>query len=392
MTSKPLNLSCTCLAIAAISLALSACGGSDDPSTPPGSGSNNGSSTSQGSVPSGGGSSAPATSTGSTAGSTTGSTGSSGSTTTPTTTYGNLATASLGAGASLNGAVPFPADNPWNTDISGKQVDRNSAAIIESIGIDGTIFPDFGSGTWEGAPIGIPYVVVSSTQAKVPIRLTDYADESDPGPYPVPFDAPIEGGRIASNTGDRHVLVVARDEQRLYELGNAYPNPDGSWTATVGAIFHADSNTTRPTVQPRWTSADAAGLPIFPGLVRYDEASRGPGGIRHALRFTVKKSRQAYVPPATHWASTDTSTKLPPMGMRVRLKASFPIPDTFSNESKAILTALKTYGMFVADNGSNWFLSGAPDDRWDNDRLKGELRQVKGGDFEVVEMENLKTP
>jgi hypothetical protein len=384
----------TLLASAALTLALSACGGSDSPSpTAPDAsagtslnGANIGA-TSAGSA-SGVGSSGNASS-----GSATGP-ASPGATTpaTPATIYGNLGTASLGMGASLNGAVPFPANNPWNTDVSGKAVDPNSDALIASIGAATKVFPDFGAGTWEGSPIGIPYVVVSRTQAKVPIVLTDYKDESDPGPYPVPSDAPIEGGRIASNTGDRHVLVVDRDNQRLYELGNAYPNTDGSWTATGGAIFHTDSNTVRPTAQPGWTSTDAAGLPVFPGLVRYDEASRGPGGIRHALRFTVKASRRAYVPPATHWASGNTSTNLPPMGMRVRLKAGYVIPATFSNETRAILTALKTYGMFVADNGSNWFMSGAPDDRWDNDRLKSELGQVKGSDFEVVRMDGLVKP
>jgi hypothetical protein len=411
MKTKPLNLSCTCLAAAALSLALSACGGGEDPAATASTGSNNGTSSSQGGTTTVGGtvgssgtssgtaasSPTPGTTAGATSGTTSGTTaGSTTGTTSGTppgaTIYGNLAAASLGIGASLNGAVPFPADNAWNTDISSKPVDPNSDALIASIGASTKVHPDFGAGTWEGAPIGIPYVVVSRTQAKVPIKLTDYADESDPGPYPVPADAPIEGGRLATNTGDRHVLVVARDEQRLYELGNAYPNTDGSWTATGGAIFHADSNNVRPTVQPGWTSTDAAGLPIFPGLVRYDEASKGPGGIKHALRFTVKSSRRAYVPPATHWASSNTSVNLPPMGMRVRLKAGYVIPSTFSTETKAILTALKTYGMFVADNGSSWYMTGAPDDRWDNDRLNSELGQVKGSDFEVVRMDGLVKP
>lgn len=313
-------------------------------------------------------------------------------TTTPavTTVYGNLHGASLGAGAPLNGAVPFPADNAWNTDISTRPVDPNSDVLIGSIGAGTGLHADFGSEKTYGGPIGIPYVVVSGTQAKVAMNWTAYGDESDPGPYPVPRTAPIEGG--AASAGDRHVLVIDRDNQRLYEIGNAYPKADGSWDASGGAVFHLDSNNVRPTAQPRWTSADAAGLPVFPGLARYEEAARGPGGIKHALRFTVKVSRKAYVPPANHWASSSTSVNLPPMGMRVRLKASYVIPSTFTKETRALLTAMKTYGMIVADNGSNWFISGAPDDGWNNDKLVSELAQVKGSNFEVVRMDGLVTP
>jgi hypothetical protein len=220
----------------------------------------------------------------------------------------------------------------------------------------------------------------------------DYADESDPGPYPVPATAPIEGQMADGSTfgGDRHVLVVDRDANRLYELGNAYPQADGSWKASGGALFHLDSNTVRPGGQSGWTSTDAAGLPIFPGLARYDEAAAGT--ILHALRFTVSSTRRAYLAPATHWASSNTSASLPPMGMRVRLKASFAIPASFSTESKAILQALKTYGMFVADNGSSWFISGAPNDHWNNDKLVSELGSVKGASFEVLRMDALVTP
>lgn len=324
------------------------------------------------------------TSTGTTSGSTTTTTS-----TTSGTVYGNLKGATLGVGGSLNGAVPFPVDNAWNTDISQAEVDPNSAAIINSIGAGTGLHPDFGAGLYDGAPIGIPYVVVSGTQAKVAITYTAYGDESDPGPFPIPMTAPIEGG--SAGTGDRHVLVIDRDNNRLYEIGYAFPKTS-YWTADAGAVFHADSNDVRPTAQAGWTSADAAGLPIFPGLVRYDEASLGPGGIKHALRFTVNASRKAYVPPATHWASSNTSTSLAPMGMRVRLKASYVIPSTFSKETRAILTALKTYGMIVADNGSNWFMSGAPDDRWNNDAIGSELAQVKGSNFEVVKMTGLVTP
>ncbi|WP_290676686.1 hypothetical protein [Aquabacterium sp.] len=307
-----------------------------------------------------------------------------------TTVYGNLRGASLGLNASLNGAVPFPADNAWNTDISKSPVDPNSTAILTSIGLDAGLHPDFGSEKAYGGPIGIPYVVVASSQPKVPMHWTAYGDESDPGPYPVPANAPVEGG--SASTGDRHVLVIDRDNNRLYELGNGFYNPDGSWNANCGAIFFLDGNDVRPGGQPGWTSADAAGLPIFPGLARYEEAAAGPGGIKHALRFTVRSSRKAYVPPATHWASSNTSVNLPPMGMRVRLKASYVIPSTFTKETRALLTAMKTYGLIVADNGGNWFVSGAPDDRWNNDKLVSELEQVKGSNFEVVRMDGLVHP
>lgn len=306
--------------------------------------------------------------------------------------YGQLQGASLGQGASLHGALPFPADNPWNADISTVPVDPASDALIASIGLARGLHPDFGAGLWEGAPIGIPYVVVGASQPKVAVTFVDYPRESDPGPYPVPPDAPIEGQPAGGGAfgGDRHVLVVDKDANRLYELYNAAPQSGGAWQAGNGAVFHLDSNAVRPTAQPGWTSADAAGLPIFPGLVRYDEASSG--AIRHALRFTVSRTRQAYVPPATHWASSRADASLPPMGMRVRLKASFVIPASFSTESRAILQALKTHGMFVADNGSNWYLSGAPDERWNNGQLLTELGSVKGADFEVVRMQGLVAP
>jgi len=307
-------------------------------------------------------------------------------------TYGDLSGSDLGAGANLNGALPFPADNAWNRDVSADPVDPNSAAIIANIGLTTGLHPDFGSGLYNGAPIGIPYVVVAVSQPKVPLIFTAYGDESDPGPYPVPPNAPIEGQMADGSAfgGDRHVLVIDRDANRLYEMGNAFPQPDTSWQASGGALFHLDSNNVRPGALPGWTSADAAGLPIFPGLARYEEAAGGV--IRHALRFTVNTTRRAYVPPATHWASTNTSADRPPMGMRVRLKASYVIPASFSTECKAILQALKTYGMFVADNGSNWYISGAPDPRWNNDKLVSELWSVKGENFEVLRMDGLVTP
>jgi hypothetical protein len=308
----------------------------------------------------------------------------------PTPTYGDFAGADLGIGADLNGAIPFPSNNAWNRNVASVPVDPNSNALIESIGVSTGLHPDFGAGLYQGAPIGIPYVVVPGTQPLVRVRFVAYPDESDPGPYPIPPDAPIEGG--PDSKGDRHVIVIDKDNNRLYELARAFPQSDGSWRADCGAVFDLASNVVRPGGEPGWTSADAAGLPIYPGLARYDEARLGPGGIRHALRFTVSRTRRAYVPPANHWASSSTDPDLPPMGMRVRLKASYPIPSAFGKETRALLWAMKRYGLIVADNGSNWYVTGTPDDRWNNDRLVGELAQVKGGDFEVVKMKGIVLP
>jgi hypothetical protein len=282
----------------------------------------------------------------------------------------------LGAGASLNGKRLFPADNPWNQDISNEPVDPNSANLIASMGLNNSLHPDFGT-VWNGAPNGIPYVVVSGSQTKVPITFTDYGDESDPDPYPVPSNAPIEGG--PSGTGDRHVIVIDRDNWKLYELFSAFPNGAG-WSAASGAVFDLNSNAVRPA---GWTSADAAGLPVFPGLVRYDEVF-GRREIPHALRFTAARTRRAYVFPARHFASSNTDPNLPPMGMRVRLKASYDI-NGFSPAMQVVLRALKRYGMILADNGSNWYVSGAPDPRWDDDELR-TLKTLRGSDFEVVKM------
>lgn len=290
--------------------------------------------------------------------------------------------AELGPGASLNGWRPFPADNPWNTDISALPVDPNSAALISACG-DRNLHPDFGT-VWNGAPIGIPYVVVDGSQPKVPVSFY-YDSESDPGPYPVPADAPIEGGPGAG--GDRHVIVIDRDAEMLYEMFDAHPENGGaSWSGGSGAVFDLGSNALRPA---GWTSADAAGLPIFPGLVRYDEAVE-QGVIAHALRFTCPRTRRAYVHPARHWASSDTDPNLPPMGMRVRLKGSFDVSG-FPSEVQVILRALQTYGMFLADNGSGWYISGAPDSRWDDSRL-GSLKSIPSSAFEVVEMGAVITP
>jgi hypothetical protein len=281
----------------------------------------------------------------------------------------------LGPGASLGGRRPFPDNDPWNQDVSGLPVDPNSATLIRGIGLDKPLHPDFGT-VYRGAPNGIPYVVVTAAQPRLPVRF-EYAGQSDPGPYPIPADAPIEGG--PNGQGDRHVLVIDRDAWKLYELFAARRQGDG-WIAGSGAIFNLASSSPRPA---GWTSADAAGLPIFPGLVRFDEVVE-EGAIRHALRFTCVRTRRAYVPPARHFASARKNPDLPPMGMRVRLKADYDI-SRFPQAARVILTALKSYGMLLADNGSDWYISGAPDPRW-NDEEIGTLKRVKGNDFEVVRM------
>lgn len=281
-----------------------------------------------------------------------------------------------GFAASLEGRRPFPADNEWNRDVSGDPVDPSSSALIAACGIR-NLHPDFGT-FWSGGPIGIPYVVVGGDQPRVPVSFY-YGDESDPGPYPIPPDAPIEGG--ASSDGDRHVLVVDTDDWKLYELYDARPVDGGArWTAGSGAIFDLASNALRP---DGWTSADAAGLPIFPGLVRYDEVVERRV-IEHALRFTCPQTRRAYVHPARHWSSSRTDPDLPPMGMRVRLRADFDIED-YPASVQVILRALKTYGMLLADNGSGWFVSGTHDPRWDDDEI-GALKSVPSSAFEVVRM------
>jgi hypothetical protein len=288
--------------------------------------------------------------------------------------------AALGIGASLQGFLSFPANNAWNQDISGVAVDPNSDAIVAFIGAGTGLHPDFGAGLYNGSPIGIPYMVVaSSSQAKVPVPIaaTGYPSECDPGPMPIPANAPVEGGSAA--TGDRHVLVLDRDACVLYELYRAFPQAAGSWTADATAVWDLKSNNLRPF---SWTSADAAGLPIFPGLARYDEFAAG--AIPHALRLTVPTTRKAYVLPATHQAGSSTSATAPPMGMRVRLKAGVDI-STYPAQAQVVLAALKRYGLILADNGSAWYISGAPDDRWDNTQL-ATLSRIKGSDLEVVQM------
>ena len=290
---------------------------------------------------------------------------------------------SLGRGASLNGFIPFPADNAWNQDISNSSVDPNSDALINFIGASTPIHPDFGAGLYGGSTIGIPYVVVSGSPF-VNIHFTAYGSESDPGPMPVPHNAPIEGYPHPGN-GDRHVLVLDRDNCWLYELYHSYPQKDGSWNADSAAVWDLLNDEQRPYT---WTSADAAGLPAFPGLARYDEVASGQ--IQHALRFTLQYSRQAFTPPASHWAPTSTNALAAPMGMRLRLKASYDI-SSFPPQSQVILAALKQYGMIMADNGSSMYVSGDPDNRWSNDDL-ASLKQVPASAFEVILMDPIYTP
>lgn len=285
----------------------------------------------------------------------------------------------LGPNATLFGNRLLPPDSPWHRDVSKDPVDPRSKAILSRVGLGTTLHPDFGT-EWEGAPIGITYIVVGKGQPRVPVVFT-YADESDPGPYPVPPNAPIEGG--PKGTGDRHIIVLDRDSWVLWEMFNAFPDGKGGWKADSGAIWDLKKSQVRP---PNWTSADAAGLPILPGLVRYDEVFGGKA-IEHALRFTLAKTRKAYVPPASHFASDLHDEDLAPMGMRVRLRASYDV-NGFAPEVRVILTALKKYGMFMADNGSNFFISGVPDQRWNNDVLR-QLKKVTAGDFEVIEMKGM---
>ena len=275
----------------------------------------------------------------------------------------------------------FPANNPWNQRVDTLPVESDSAQIIASIGVSTGLHPDFGSGLYNGQPIGIPFDIVSKTTPRYRVTF-DYADESDKGPYPIPKTVHIEGGR--ASTGDRHALLLDKDACKLYELYALYPKGSG-WKAGSGAIWSLKSNALRPA---GWTSADAAGLPIFPGLARYDEVARGV--INHALRFTVQRTRRAYVYPARHYASSSTDPSLPPMGLRVRLKASIDISG-FPRQARIVLQALKTYGMIVADNGSNWYISGAPNPGWSNDALH-TLGQITGNDFEVVDTSSLPHP
>jgi hypothetical protein len=269
----------------------------------------------------------------------------------------------------------FPKSNPWNRRVDKLPVAQNSAAIIGSIGVDTGLHADFGSGLWQGKPIGIPFDVVSRKTPRSRVTF-EYSDESDHVGYPIPKGVHIEGG------SDHHALLVDRSACRLYELGGLQRSK-GRWHAWAGATWSLRSNKLRPA---GWTSADAAGLPILPGLARYDEAKRGV--IDHALRFTVQRTRRAYIYPARHYASDLTNPDLPPMGLRVRLKASFDV-SPFPRQARIVLIALKRYGMIVADNGSNWYISGAPNKGWSNDQLH-TLGKVRGSDFEVVDTSKLR--
>jgi hypothetical protein len=287
-----------------------------------------------------------------------------------------------GSGPSIAGCPTFPADNVWNTRVDNLPVDPSSATYINTIGATRGLKADFGSGVWpEGStsPIGIPWVSVPGTQPKVPITF-QYWDESDPGPYPIPPNPPIEGGPDSS--GDRHILVVDRDNCQLYETWSTYPDGNGGWTAGSGAKFNLNSHMLRPA---GWTSSDAAGLPVVAGLVRRDEVLSGQ--IRHALRFTVPQTRRAYIWPARHYASSLTGSQYPPMGLRFRLKANVDISG-FAPEVRVILQALKTYGMILSDNGSAWFISGVPDEGWNNDTLR-QLGSIVGNQLEAVDTSSL---
>ena len=283
-------------------------------------------------------------------------------------------------GKLLNDCPVFPEDNYWNTPIDGLPVDDRSDDYVASIGPDTGLHPDFGSGLSDGGPLGIPLVRVPADQPEVDATFV-VEDESDPGPYPIPPDAPIEGG--ASGTGDRHLIVVQEETCRLFELYDAVPRDDGSWEASSGARFDLTSNDLRP---EEWTSADAAGLPILPGLVRYEEIDAGV--IPHALRFTASVTQAAYVWPARHQAGATDDATVPPLGQRFRLRDGIDTGD-FSPTNRIILEALRTYGMVLADNGSDWFLSGSPDDRWDNDDLHELQERIHGSDFEAVDCSSL---
>ena len=284
--------------------------------------------------------------------------------------------ASHGGAPSLAGSPPreygcpiLPASNPLNQDISHAPVDPRSAAYIASIGLTAHLHPDFGT----DPSYGIPYAVVGPRQPRVPITFTEFGEESNPGPYPIPPDAPVEG---AGEAGDRHVLVLQRGSCRLYELYDAQPSGAG-WQAASGAVFNLHSNALRP---EGWTSADAAGLPIFPLLVRYPEVAAGQ--IDHALRVTVERTQRGYIHPATHLASSSGDPNLPPMGLRLRLKTGFSLA-SFHGESLIVLRALKRYGLIVADNGSPWYITGAPDPRWNDEDLE-QIKRVPGSAFEAV--------
>jgi hypothetical protein len=303
-----------------------------------------------------------------------------------------LTTGAVAAGAQpmIDGCPVFPGNNVWNAPVTGLPVAADSATLIANMNPGAGLHPDFGSGFWEGGLIGIPFDSVPAEQPLVPVDFATFGwpDESDPGPYPIPDDPQIEG-EPSNATGDRHVLVLERGDCVLWETFYTYPHDEngcdnaGGWCAASGATWSLASNALRT---DGWTSADAAGLPILPGLARYEEVEAGE--IRHALRFTVAPTRKARVWPARHQAGSTTDPGYPPMGLRLRLRASVDLSG-FSAQTRIVLLALQRYGMILADNGSDWYLSGVPDARWDNDQLVGELAQVHGSDFEVVDTSSL---
>ena len=283
----------------------------------------------------------------------------------------------------LAGCPVFPASNPWNQKVDSLPVAASSAQLIASMGTAGGVHADFGNGLYNGSRIGIPYVVVhASTTPKSRVTFL-YADESDKGPYPIPAGVPIEGYPQHADQGDRHVLIIDRDACRLYEL-SGMSKANGSWSGWSGAIWSLRSNAVRPA---GWTSADAAGLPILPGLARWN-GDAATGVIRHALRFTAEHTRRAYIYPARHYASSSTDPSLPPMGLRVRLKVGVKIAD-LPPQARIVAQAMKTYGLILADNGSNWYVSGAPSPKWSNDQLHA-LGRLTGADFEVVDTSKLR--
>ena len=292
-------------------------------------------------------------------------------------------TAAAPAPPKLGGCQVFPATNAWNQRVDRLPVAADSAQLIASIGLQNGVHADFGSGLWDGSRIGIPYTVVHGKTTPKSRVSFEYADESDKGPYPIPANVPIEGQPAHGNGGDRHALIVDRDTCTLYELF-ALQRSGAHWTAGSGAIFNLRSNKLRPA---GWTSADAAGLPILPGLARWD-GDASTGAIRHALRFTAERTRRAYVYPARHFASDATDASLPPMGLRVRLKASVDI-SKLPPQARLVAQAMKTYGLILADNGSPWFVSGAPSPHWSNDQLHA-LGTLHGSDFEVVDTSRLR--
>ena len=270
------------------------------------------------------------------------------------------------------GCPILPAEDPLNQEIADAPVNPRSASYVASIGLSAHLHPDFGT----NRSYGIPYTVVGPKQRKVPVKFTEYPSESNPGPYPVPASAPVEGGG-ASGQGDKHVLVVQEGSCKLYEMYDAHRQGKG-WSASNGAVFNLRSDALRP---EGWTSADAAGLPIFPLLVRYPEVAAGR--IDHALRVTVPETQDGYIHPATHFASSSSDPNLPPMGLRLRLEADYSLA-RFHGESLIVLEALKRYGLIVADNGSPWYITGAPNSHWNDEDLE-QIKQVPGSAFEAVD-------